>query len=97
MGIAADRIAADWHAAFAALAWQVEAGVDEVILDTPVNRYALPTEAPKAAPAPAPIAAPAAPAALSPETPGVDAVQAAQAAAPWMTCAPRSRALPIAT
>ncbi|MBP9184196.1 MAG: uracil-DNA glycosylase [Fuscovulum sp.] len=61
--------------------------MDEVILDTPVNRYALPAEAPKAAaiaaPAPAPKAAPAAlPAALPPaQPPGVDAVQAAQAAA----------------
>jgi DNA polymerase len=82
MGIAADRIAADWHAAFAALAWQVEAGVDEVILDSPVNRYALPAEAPKAVPA-APAPAPkAAPATLPPaQTPGVDAVQAAQSAA----------------
>ncbi|OYX25536.1 MAG: uracil-DNA glycosylase [Rhodobacterales bacterium 32-66-7] len=44
MGIVAD-IAEDWHAALAALSWQVEAGVDEVILDAPVNRYALAAEA----------------------------------------------------
>lgn len=43
MGIAAD-IAEDWHAALAALAWQVDAGVDEVIADTPVNRYELASE-----------------------------------------------------
>lgn len=40
MGIAAD-IAGDWEAAVAALEWQVEAGVDEVIGDGPVNRYEL--------------------------------------------------------
>jgi DNA polymerase len=48
MGIAAD-ITEDWHAARAALEWQVEAGVDEVIGDGPVNRYDLAAEAPKAA------------------------------------------------
>ncbi len=63
MGIAADiatDIADDWHASLAALAWQVDAGVDEVIGDTPVNRYELAAEAKKIAPtgsAPAPIAA----------------------------------------
>ena len=45
MGIATD-IADDWHASLAALAWQVEAGVDEVIGDAPVNRYDLAAEAP---------------------------------------------------
>lgn len=52
MGIAADiatDIAQDWHAALAALAWQVEAGVDEVIGDGSVNRYELAAEAPKVA------------------------------------------------
>lgn len=48
MGIVSD-IADDWHAALAALAWQVEAGVDEVIGDAPVNRYELATEARKPA------------------------------------------------
>jgi DNA polymerase len=48
MGIAAD-IAEDWHAALAALAWQVDAGVDEVIGDGPVNRYDLAAEPAKAA------------------------------------------------
>jgi DNA polymerase len=54
MGIASD-IAEDWHAALAALAWQVDAGVDEVIGDTPVNRYDLAAVAvrPAAGPAPA--------------------------------------------
>jgi uracil-DNA glycosylase len=51
MGIAAD-IAGDWHASLAALAWQVEAGVDEVIGDAPVNRYELAAEAPKLPTAP---------------------------------------------
>lgn len=47
MGIATD-IAEDWQAALAALAWQVDAGVDEVIGDVPVNRYEMAAEAPKA-------------------------------------------------
>ena len=46
MGIAAE-IADDWYAALAALAWEVEAGADETILDAPVNRYELAAEAPK--------------------------------------------------
>ena len=46
MGIAAE-IADDWHAALAALAWEVEVGADETILDAPVNRYELAAEAPK--------------------------------------------------
>jgi uracil-DNA glycosylase len=48
MGIATD-IADDWHAALAAMAWQVDAGVDEVIGDVPVNRYELAAESPKVA------------------------------------------------
>ncbi|MFO1202428.1 MAG: uracil-DNA glycosylase [Tabrizicola sp.] len=47
MGIATD-IAGDWHAALAALAWQVEAGADETIGDAPVNRYELAAETSKA-------------------------------------------------
>lgn len=62
MGIAADltkTIAEDWHAAYAALAWQVDAGVDEVIGDVPVNRYDLPIETPKPPPkSAAPVAVP---------------------------------------
>lgn len=48
MGIASD-IAGDWHAALAALEWQVETGVDEAIGDAPVNRYALAAEPPRPA------------------------------------------------
>jgi uracil-DNA glycosylase len=47
MGIAstiADAVADDWQAAFAALAWQLDAGVDEAIGDAPVDRYALSVE-----------------------------------------------------
>ena len=46
MGIAAE-IADDWHAAVAALAWQVESGADEPIGDTPVNRYEMAVAAPR--------------------------------------------------
>ncbi|MES2539047.1 MAG: uracil-DNA glycosylase [Pseudomonadota bacterium] len=75
MGIAAD-IADDWHAALAALAWQVEAGADETILDTRVNRYDLAAEAPK------PLAQKAPPAAvLQVTTTAADPVAAARAAA----------------
>jgi DNA polymerase len=44
MGIALD-IAEDWHASLAALAWQVDLGVTEVIGDAPLNRYDLPESA----------------------------------------------------
>ncbi len=47
MGIAVE-IAEDWHAALAALAWQVECGADETIGDAPVNRYDLASEGSKA-------------------------------------------------
>jgi DNA polymerase len=71
MGIAAD-IAADWEAALAALAWQVEAGVDEVIGAAPVNRYELAAEAPR----------PGAGRAVEPPAPQpADPVEAARAAA----------------
>jgi DNA polymerase len=76
MGIAAD-IADDWRAALAALAWQVEAGADETIGDTPVNRYALAAETPK--PAAQSAAAPA-PKSLPPDA-GTDPVAAARSAA----------------
>ncbi|MCU0828229.1 MAG: uracil-DNA glycosylase [Tabrizicola sp.] len=56
MGIAAD-IAGDWEAALAALEWQVEAGVDEVIGDGPVNRYELAAEVKKAPAAVQPVVA----------------------------------------
>ena len=47
----------DYHAAVAALAWQIELGVDECIGDAPVNRYDAPPPAPKAAPEAVPMAA----------------------------------------
>lgn len=66
MGIATD-IAEDWHAALAALAWGVEAGVDEVIGEGPVNRYELAAEAPKPAAArPVPVPSAPSPAAQDP-------------------------------
>jgi len=40
----------EFHAALAALAWQVELGADEAIGETPVNRYEAAPEAPVAAP-----------------------------------------------
>ncbi|MGR3636421.1 MAG: uracil-DNA glycosylase [Shimia sp.] len=40
--------ALDYYAAEALLAWQVELGATEAILDAPVNRYETPKEAPKA-------------------------------------------------
>lgn len=49
MGIAAD-ITRDWDAALAALAWQVDAGVDEAIGDAPLNRYDLAVETRKTPP-----------------------------------------------
>lgn len=73
MGIA-EIIAEDWHAALAALAWQVEAGADETIRDTPINRYELVAEAPKLQAARTPTAVSAAPA-------GADPVALARAAA----------------
>ncbi len=84
MGIAGD-ITADWHAALAALAWQVDLGVDEVIGDTPVDRYDLP-EPIKPAPVAAAAAAPAAgrpnlAPALMVEAPQVDPAEVARAAA----------------
>lgn len=62
MGIETD-IAADWHAALAALAWQVELGVADVIGETPLDRYDLPEPIKPpppavAPPAPAPMRTP---------------------------------------
>jgi DNA polymerase len=73
MGIAAD-IAEDWDAALAALDWQVEAGVDEVIGDAPVNRYELAAEGKKPA-------APQAALAAEPGLAAADPVAVATAAA----------------
>ena len=41
MGIETD-IAADWHASLAALAWQVDLGVSDIIGEAPLDRYDLP-------------------------------------------------------
>lgn len=79
MGIATD-IADDWHAALAALAWQVEAGVDEVISDAPVNRYDLAAEAPKLA-RPAPQTSAPRQDLAAPPAEAVDAVAAAKSVA----------------
>ncbi|MBA3910022.1 MAG: uracil-DNA glycosylase [Rhodobacter sp.] len=76
MGIAAD-ISADWRAALAALAWQVEAGADEACGDVPVNRYELAVEATKVA---APAREQAVPDAAH-ATPAGDPVAVARAAA----------------
>lgn len=75
MGIAAN-IAEDWYAALAALAWQVEAGADETILDAPVNRYELAAEAPKPLSAKASL-----PAALSSGSGAADPVAVAKSVA----------------
>jgi DNA polymerase len=53
MGIAGE-IAQDFEAALAALAWQVEAGADEIITEAPINRYDLAAEPPKASRIPLP-------------------------------------------
>lgn len=44
MGII-DDIAGDWQASLAALAWQVDLGVSDVVGDAPVNRYDVPVKA----------------------------------------------------
>lgn len=91
MGIT-DQIAADWHASLAALAWQVDLGVSDVVGDAPVSRYDLPETNRASAVAPAAAtprsAGPGAPSPAGPstppvfaETPKVDAVAAAQTAA----------------
>lgn len=64
-----------WHAALAALEWQMELGVTEITCEDPVDRYALP-ETPKPAPMAAPALAKAAAAVVS-----VDAVEVARSAA----------------
>ncbi|MCB1400148.1 MAG: uracil-DNA glycosylase [Rhodobacteraceae bacterium] len=69
----------DYHAALAALEWQLEAGVDEPITDAPLNRYELP-EAQARMRAPAPEAAQTVPAPPEPVA-EVDPVVIAQRAA----------------
>lgn len=85
MGIAEDILGPEgWHAALAALAWQVELGVTEVVGVGTLDAFALPQEA-AAALRPAPVVAatrPARPVVAEPVAePGADAVAAAQAAA----------------
>lgn len=87
MGIR-DDIEGDWHASLAALAWHVDLGVDEVIGETPINRYDLPETTRAAAPiasmgnVTAPGAANAAQAVKPPTNQAeIDAVEAARAAA----------------
>jgi DNA polymerase len=90
MGIR-DDIAGDWHASLAALAWHVDIGVDEVISETPVNRYDLP-EAARAPAAVAPAhAAPRDAPAPAPDQPQVEAVEAARTAAARATSLPALR------
>ncbi len=83
MGIRED-IGADWQASLAALAWQFDLGVDEVICDAPVDRYDLPettrTAAPAAPPPRAVQSADLPPAATADQTAAM-AVSAAKAAA----------------
>lgn len=79
MGIA--EITDHWDAALAALAWQLDSGVDEVLGEAPVNRFDQPAEparqpAPNPA-APQPVAADPAPASV----PAATAIAAATAAA----------------
>ena len=84
MGINVE-ITEDWHAALAALAWQYDLGVEDVVLDAPLNRYDLPEATRPAAPRadgspPGPAARPTMPAPL-PSPPSVDVVAAAREAA----------------
>lgn len=65
-----------WHAALAALAWQVELGATDLISDETVDAFALPDRAPSATPAPARV-----PQALAPQAETVDPVAVARVAA----------------
>ncbi len=49
----AAAVAADWNASYAALDWQLDCGIDEVIGEAPVNRYEVVIEKPVRAAAPA--------------------------------------------
>lgn len=80
-----EEIAQDWQAALAALDWQLECGVDEVMGDAPIDRHDLPEAQPS--PAPFPFPAPERPlrGGAGPTTgvpaQAVDALEAARAAA----------------
>lgn len=69
----------DSHTALALLDWQVELGADEALLDEPVDRFALPAQVSK--PAPAPVAAVAAEPAPEPQVDPVAEARASAAAA----------------
>ncbi|WP_299624947.1 uracil-DNA glycosylase [uncultured Tateyamaria sp.] len=71
----------EYHSAVAALAWQIELGVDECIADAPVNRYDVPPPAPKpVAAAPLARSAPTAPVPMAEVDPVAVARVAAEAA-----------------
>ncbi len=89
MGIAAEEFISNPQAALAALAWQVDLGVAEVVQETPQNAFDLPEAAPWARRAAEPAAAQPTPrrAAAAPPPPpaeGPDPVAASHAAA--MAC-----------
>lgn len=67
-----DQIEGDWHASVAALAWQMDLGIDCLMLDAPVNRY----EEQDVAPA---VARARAPAAFIPDRPAVAVDHVAEA------------------
>lgn len=72
----------DWHAALAALAWQVDLGVTDALAEAPIDRFALGDAAPEARPAPARAAAPLSPpAAVPPADPSAAATALAAGAA----------------
>lgn len=77
-----------WHAALAALAWQVDLGVSEVIGDGPVDRYDLPETS--ASPLPKVSAAPVQPA---PAPPPVAAARGDEAIAAARHAAARAKSL----
>lgn len=83
-----DQIEQDWDAAYAALTWQIDCGVDDFILDAPIDRFSLPEARQVELRAPIPERAPAKPsrakpAGLSPapELPKTDPVVEAKQAA----------------
>jgi uracil-DNA glycosylase len=75
MGIDTNIRDYDWNAALAALAWQAELGVTEVMTEAAIDRYALPERQEPVIAKPKP-AAP-----IVHETPKIDTAQAAEAAA----------------
>ncbi|MGB3281009.1 MAG: uracil-DNA glycosylase [Pseudorhodobacter sp.] len=82
MGIDTNISDYDWHAALAALAWQAELGATEAMLETAIDRYALPERQENPLQKAKPPAAAAAAAAAPPEPPPqVDTALAAKSAA----------------